>query len=81
MPVGEPPAPSAIPSETRTFDLQSGPTFSGGGCPSNLDISFAGHSFQIVDMSVPCGWISALVKPIILLLSFITAVFIVRSAL
>lgn len=81
MPVGEPPAPSTIPSETRTFELQSGPTFSGGGCPSNLDISFAGHSFQIVDMSVPCGWISGLVKPIILLLSFITAVFIVRSAL
>lgn len=81
MPVGDPPGVETVPSETRTLELQTGPTFSGGGCPSNLNITFAGHAFQIVDMAVPCGWISGLVKPIILLLSFITAVFIVRSAL
>jgi|GEM_PF-4005402 len=79
--IGDPPDVEEVPSETRTFSLQAGPTFSGSGCPSNLNVSFAGHSFQVVDMSVPCGWLSGLVKPIFVLLSLISAVFIVRSAL
>lgn len=79
--VGSPPDVETMPKETRTIGAISGPSFSGEGCPSNLNIAFAGHSFQIVDMSIPCGWISGLVKPIFILLSFISAVFIVRSAL
>lgn len=79
--VGSPPDVETMPEQTRTIAGMAGPSFSGEGCPSNLNIAFAGHSFQIVDMSIPCGWISGLVKPIFILLSFITAVFIVRSAL
>lgn len=79
--VGSVPDSVNLPKQTKQFDLQDGPVFSGSGCPSNLDISFAGRGFQIVDMSVPCGWLSGLVKPIFILLSFISAVFIVRKAL
>lgn len=79
--VGSAPDSVDLPKQTKEFVLQNGPAFSGSGCPSNLDISFAGKGFQIVDMSVPCGWLSGLVKPIFILLSFISAVFIVRKAL
>ena len=79
--VGDPPAAQEVPKLNREFLLQAGPSFTGYGCPANLNIGFGGQSFQVVDMAVPCSWIENLVKPIFLLLSFVSAVFIVRSAL
>ena len=79
--VGDAPAAEEVPKLNREFLLQAGPSFTGYGCPANLNIGFGGHSFQVVDMAVPCSWIENLVKPIFLLLSFVSAVFIVRSAL
>lgn len=80
-PVGEAPSPEAIPTETRTLELQNGPSFNGGGCPANLTFTLKGQTFTGIDMAQPCAWISGLVKPVILLLAFISAVGIVRSAL
>ena len=78
---GDPPDLEDMPEETRTISAQAGPSFSGGGCPANVNISALGHAFQVVDMAPMCGWISGLVKPLFMLLAFISAVFIVRSAL
>lgn len=81
MPVGDAPAPDVVPRESRTLELQNGPSFSGSGCPANLTFSLRGHQYTGIDMAGPCSWISGLVKPVVLLLAFISAVGIVRSAL
>lgn len=80
-PVGDLPGPDEVPSETRTITLQSGPSFTGSGCPADVSFSIAGRTIDMVDMSVPCGWISGLVKPVFILLAVISAVFIVRKAI
>lgn len=70
-----------IPSEDRVFSLQSGPSFSGSSCPSDVSFVIAGKTIDMVDMSVPCGWITGMVKPVFILLAFITAFFIIRKAI
>lgn len=77
MPAGEAPAPETVPSETRTLEIQSGPTFGGGGCPANLNVAIAGRSITVINMTRPCGWIVDFMKPLILLLAAISAVFII----
>jgi len=74
---GEAPPAEAIPSETRQITMQQGPTFGGGSCPANLTLTIAGTTFTALDMAQPCSWISNLMRPIILLLAAISAVFIV----
>ena len=81
MPVGEVPPAEAIPRQTRNISLQNGPAFGGAGCPANLTFTLHGHTYTGINMSEPCGWISNLVRPVVLLLAFISAVGIVRSAL
>jgi hypothetical protein len=81
MPVGEPPTGEAIPRETRTLELQNGPTFGGAGCPANLTFTLHGQTYTGINMAEPCAWVSNLVRPVVLLLAFISAVGIVRSAL
>ena len=76
MPVDSPPS-EQIPSETRQITLQNGPSFNGGSCPANLNITVAGRVFTAVDMVQPCNWIANYVKPVLLLLAAISAVFIV----
>lgn len=75
-PLGTPPT-SDIPTSTREITLQTGPTFSGGGCPADVMLSIHGMSIKAVDVQQACGWVSNWVKPIILLLAAISAVFIV----
>lgn len=81
MPVGEPPTGEAIPRETRTLEFQNGPTFGGAGCPANLTFTLHGQTYTGINMAEPCAWVSNLVRPVVLLLAFISAVGIVRSAL
>lgn len=74
---GDPPAPESVPQETKNIELQSGPQFAGGSCPANLHVSISGRSVRVLDMVQPCAWISGYIKPVILLLAAISAVFIV----
>ncbi|PJI98093.1 hypothetical protein CLU85_2898 [Acidovorax sp. 69] len=78
MPVGAPPPDGTIPTQTRNITQQQGPSFGGGGsCPANLNINVGGHSITALNMAQPCGWIVNYIKPILLLLAAISAVFIV----
>ncbi|MBA4112008.1 MAG: hypothetical protein C0492_01370 [Verminephrobacter sp.] len=77
LPVGDAPAPEQVPSETRTLELLPGPVFGGGGCPANLNVHILGRTYTVLDMAQPCAWIVGYMKPIILLMAAISAVFIV----
>lgn len=78
MPVGTPPTDGTIPTQTRTITQQQGPSFGGGGtCPANLMVTVHGQSIKALDMAQPCSWIVNYVKPVLLLLAAISAVFIV----
>lgn len=78
MPVGSPPPDGTIPTQTRTITQQQGPSFGGAGvCPANLMVSVHGQSIKALDMAQPCSWIVNYIKPILLLLAAISAVFIV----
>lgn len=77
LPVGTPPPDAAIPTRTLDITQQTGPTFGGGGCPASLNFSLNGQQITGINMATPCSWITSYVKPIILLLAAISAVFIV----
>lgn len=77
MPAGDAPAQETVPSESRTLELQPGPTFAGGGCPANVSASIMGRSVQLVNMAQACSWIDVYMRPLVLLLATISAVFIV----
>lgn len=81
MSVGDPPSPESVPTQTRTITQQQGPTFGGAGCPANLTFTLRGQTYTGINMAEPCSWVSNLVRPVVLLLAFISAVGIVRSAL
>lgn len=74
---GDPPAAEEVPEESRNLESQPGPVFFGGGCPSNLSVSIGGHSITVLNMAQPCAWIEGYIKPVILLMAAISAVFIV----
>ena len=74
---GDPPPAETMPGETRNLQLQQGPMFSGGSCPANLHVSVSGHSVTVLNMAQPCAWIEGYIKPVILLMAAISAVFIV----
>ena len=77
MPVGDVPAQETVPSQTRNLELQRGPVFAGGGCPANVHSSIAGRSLLLVNMAQACNWIDFYMRPLVLLLATISAVFIV----
>lgn len=71
------PATEEIPKETRTIELQTGPTFSGGSCIPDVVVTVFGRSITVLAMAEPCRWISELLRPLILLFAAMSAVFIV----
>lgn len=77
LPVGDAPAPETVPSESRVLDLLSGPVFAGGGCPANVNVSIFGRSYTAVNMVQACSWIVSYIKPLMLLMASLSAVFIV----
>jgi|GEM_PF-4151533 len=74
---GDPPASEQVPEQTRDLELQPGPVFGGGSCPANLHVSISGRSVTVLNMAQPCAWIEGYIKPVILLMAAISAVFIV----
>lgn len=77
MPGGDAPAPEQVPSETRVLTPQTGPAFAGGGCPANLNVSVANRSLTVISMATPCALIVDYMRPLVLLLAAISAVFII----
>lgn len=77
MAAGDAPAPEQVPSQTRDITPQSGPVFGGGGCPANLNVGIAGRSITVISMATPCAWIVDYMRPLILLLAALSAVFII----
>lgn len=77
MPVGSEPPSVDVPKRSLDLTLQSGPSFSGGGCPANLTFNIHGQSLTGINMATPCAWITSYVRPVILLLAAISAVFII----
>lgn len=75
--VADPGPADPIPSQTRDITPQAGPTFGGGGCPANVGMAWRGQFLTLLPMSAACNWISTYVRPLMLLLAAITAVFIV----
>lgn len=76
-PVGEPPAGDSVPHQTRNLELSTGPVFAGGSCPQNLAVHILGRNYTVLNMAQPCAWIVDYMRPIILLMAAISAVFIV----
>lgn len=74
------PTPSPIPSQTRNITLEAGPTFVGAGCPANVGMSWRGQYLTLLPMATACNWISSYVRPLMLLLAAISAVFIVMPS-
>lgn len=75
-PLGTPPT-GEIPKSTREITLQQGPQFAGGACPADVMLSIHGSSIKALDIQQACGWVVNWVKPLVLLLAAISAVFIV----
>lgn len=71
------PEPAEIPKRDQDITLQTGPSFSGGSCPPDVVVSVGGQQVTVLSTAQPCDWISAYMKPIILLLASISAAFIV----
>lgn len=72
------PSSEQIPQRSQEITLQNGPNFGGAAsCPANVSMSFRGQSLTLLPMSTACSWISQYMRPIVLLLAAITAVFIV----
>lgn len=71
------PTPTPIPSQSKNITLETGPTFGGGGCPANVTMGLRGHQITLLPISTACGWLVDYVRPIMLLLAAITALFIV----
>lgn len=71
------PPPEDIPKRTETITLQTGPSFAGGGCIPDVTVNVFGTQVTALAMAVPCGWISDYLKPFILLLASLSAVFII----
>lgn len=77
IPVGEVPE-LETPTEERTLELQDGLSFGGPrGCPAPSTFQIAGRSVSVIEMTTACGWVSGFVRPLVLLLAAISAVFIV----
>lgn len=74
--LNEPP-PEEIPKEERNIELQDGPSFSGGSCIPPLDVTVFGNNVRVIDFATPCGWLSDYLRPLLLLMASISAVFIV----
>lgn len=77
MPSGDSPPSETVPSENRVLELLSGPVFAGGGCPANVNVLIFGRSYTAVNMVQACSWIVSYIKPLMLLLASLSAVFIV----
>lgn len=73
----EEPTKEELPKRDQDITLQTGPSFSGGSCPPDVVVSVGGHQVTVLATAEPCGWIEGYMKPIILLLASISAVFIV----
>lgn len=73
----EAPTGEDIPKENRMLTLQDGGTYAGGGCIPDVFVTVNGHSIKALDTTLPCGWISDFLKPLLLLFASVTAVFIV----
>lgn len=73
----EEPPPEELPKRDQNITLQTGPSFAGGSCPPDVVVSVGGQQITVLSTAEPCGWIESYMKPIILLLASISAVFIV----
>lgn len=72
------PASEQVPRRSQDITLQIGPSFTGpASCPANVTMNLRGHQLTLLPMSTACGWIVDYVRPLMLLLAAITAVFIV----
>jgi hypothetical protein len=70
------PRDETIPRSSQPITLQQGPSFGGGSCPPNLQVSVFGHSVQVADMATACGWVSNFLRPLILLFAALSALMI-----
>lgn len=73
----EEPTKEELPKRDQDITLQTGPSFSGGSCPPDVVVSVGGQQVTVLSTAQPCGWIESYMRPIILLLASISAVFIV----
>lgn len=73
----EEPEAADIPKRSEEISLQQGSTFSGGGCVPDLVVQVFGRSVTVLSMATPCGWITSYMRPLILLLAAMSAVFII----
>jgi len=73
----EEPEQTEIPKRSEEISLQQGGTFSGGGCVPDLVVNVFGQQVTVLSMATPCGWITDYMRPLILLLAAMSAVFII----
>lgn len=73
----DPPEEGEIPKEDRDITLQTGPTFGGGACIPNVTVQVFGTTITALNFTEPCRWLSDYLKPLLLLMASISAVFIV----
>jgi hypothetical protein len=73
----DPPEEGEIPKEDRDITLQDGPTFGGGACIPNVTVQVFGTSITALNFTEPCRWLADYLKPLLLLMASISAVFIV----
>jgi len=71
------PEEGEIPKDDRDITLQDGPTFGGGACIPNVTVQVFGTSITALNFTEPCRWLSDYLKPLLLLMASISAVFIV----
>ncbi|MDP3424430.1 MAG: IgG-binding virulence factor TspB family protein [Burkholderiaceae bacterium] len=71
------PEEGEIPKEDRDITLQTGPTFGGGACIPNVTVQVFGTTITALNFTEPCRWLSDYLKPLLLLMASISAVFIV----
>lgn len=65
-----------IPKTTREITYQVDNTFGGGACPANVYSNIGGKNIMVYEWSRTCGVVTTYIKPIILLLSALGALFI-----
>lgn len=72
------PSGEQVPQRSQEITLQNGPSFGGNAsCPANVSMQFQGRLLTLLPMSTACNWIALYIRPLMLLLAAITAVFIV----
>ena len=65
-----------IPRETKTVTYAEEGGFGGGSCPGNIYSNVGGNSIMVYNWSETCGVVSTYLRPIILLLGAMGALFI-----